>query len=759
MIKINIDRNKFINEKLSYGSEEDNLDNDIHKIKEQLKSHINSANNYCFLMSGYRGVGKTTIIEDLKNEIDSEKNIFVNINISKYEQHHFIMRKLIRSLYEEYISKTKNSILNLFGNRKKFKRQIELLYDRTFYEVTKINSIKRQLNLDINIDIKSTMQTVIKLAIAIASLMITIKYDLNKNITNKNLLELLLTIWCIFETSNLLIGLKYNNHKLNEINRKSLYDDEIAEIKLRETLDELRKLNFNVTIVLDELDKIDNEEEMNKILSELKPLFLSNLSNFIVISGQRLYYKIYNSKTIDDALISNIFTNNIHIPLSKQDSLYRLIDKCIYKDDIENKEIENIKINYINSVILKSNTTLRGFKNIILQDIKFAGEESYIEISEYKKSKIETDSKVLKAIIKVIKKGIDNYDDDIVIKDFFTYQLYLWGKKIQLVGRYQFTKDEIFNFEEEYGKDYPYNCKNKLEELLSDLLNELASEDIKLMEREYQGTKENPTYLYRWLDEVEISEESEMEYISNIKKNFVDDFILVERYLKGIYLSIHYKNKKIIPTYTIIDDLHNLKIITESQFNDLNIYRNLRNNIVHGEPIQDDSIGIMKKANKNIYNMIDYFLEAYLCYLCKRYFDQIKYKIIVDKIESNNIFDIIVSNNDQNGQSFYFITKRIRRNTKKGYTYMITELLDSIYRDRDSHEEKDTIVVLLYIDKFTDEFLEYINEYVHQINSNNKNIKIYNIVHLKEFNIYPYIYEIMLENTNDVKDITMDRED
>lgn len=745
MIKIGIDTKKLIDGEIQFDDKEKYSENNINQVMEQLKYHINNGNNSCFLMSGYRGVGKTTIVDKLEKELSNAQHIFVRVNISKYEQHNFIMRKLIRQLYEEYTKKTQGKINNLYGKRGLFKKQIELLYERTFYEVIQMNSRKRQSNIDISMDVKTTVQSISKLAMAILTLIITTKYDLTKSITNKNLLEILTTLWVIFEGANFATTLKYSGIKSDEINRKSLYDDEIAELKLKNILEELKKLDFKIIIVLDELDKIENEEDMNKILAELKPLFLSNLSNFIVISGQKLYYKIYNSKTVDDALISNIFSRSIHVPLSKNDELYKLIEVCICEEDIKEDYVKKVKDDYINSVILRSNTTIRLLKNIILQDIKWIDGKSYVEISDYKKSKFETDSKILQAIRLVIRKDIESYNDDIVIKDFFTYQLYLWGKKLQLVGREQFSVEDIFDFDKEYGNDYPHNCKNKLIELLVALLNILSSEDIKLMDKDNKGTEDNPIYLYKWLDEVEISEESEMEYMSNMRKSFIDSFILIEKYCRNIYINIIDKSNKYPSMREMINNLFKLEIITYQQCENLKEYSNLRNSIVHGNNMPDYNIDIFRNANREINNNINSLLERYLYYACKQFFNDTMYTIQHVSGELNKVFDLDVITNEPSKQNYFFVIKRISRISRQNYDKRVVEILEEVERVSYYDNKEYIIIILMYIDESTKEFNKYINESIDRINVK-RNIKIYNIVEPMDFNIQGYLEQIIQGN-------------
>lgn len=67
MGKIQIDLKKLTNIKNETINNEF-INSDAEKIIDQLKQHINSGNNSCFLVSGYRGTGKTSAIESLEKK-------------------------------------------------------------------------------------------------------------------------------------------------------------------------------------------------------------------------------------------------------------------------------------------------------------------------------------------------------------------------------------------------------------------------------------------------------------------------------------------------------------------------------------------------------------------------------------------------------------------------------------------------------------------------------------------------------------------
>mgnify|MGYP003290798616 CR=1 FL=1 len=66
-----------------------------------------------------------------------------------------------------------------------------------------------------------------------------------------------------------------------------LYDSEIAEYYVYDELQRIDEQKNNLVFVLDELDKVE-DNELDMIFHDLKPLFLSGNCNFILIAGRNM---------------------------------------------------------------------------------------------------------------------------------------------------------------------------------------------------------------------------------------------------------------------------------------------------------------------------------------------------------------------------------------------------------------------------------------------------------------------------------------
>lgn len=314
--------------KISSSSNIKNIGNSnvaVDEIKEQLMQQLLFGNNSCFLISGYRGTGKTTLIKKLEDEIQDKNYIFVHLNLSKYEDYSLILRKLIREIY---LTLSSSKIYEQIKN-KQLIDNIELLYDHTFYEIFSSSNIKnlKEFNskLEGNFNLKDIVKYLLPL-IAVVLSSLNISFNIFPELLKHSDVGILfLSIcWFIIDGFKLKLEIQKRNSSVEELNRKSLYDNEIAEYHLRNMLEELKKEGIKTIFVFDELDKIENETDMASIISDLKPLLLSDLASFIVISGQKLYYKFINSSVLDDSIMTSIFAKNIHIPLTTNIGLEKL---------------------------------------------------------------------------------------------------------------------------------------------------------------------------------------------------------------------------------------------------------------------------------------------------------------------------------------------------------------------------------------------------------------------------------------------------
>ncbi|MCL7874504.1 P-loop NTPase fold protein [Bacillus altitudinis] len=688
----------------------DNYDIEVGKIKEQLIQHLLFGNNSCLLISGYRGTGKTTLIKKLEEDMQEKNHIFVHLNLSKYEGYSLILRKLIREIYLTLSSSKRYEQIK----NKLLKDKIELLYEHTFHEIFSSSNIKnlKEFNsaLEGNFNLKVIVKNLLPLMIVLLS-SLNISFDIFPKLFNHADVALLLLgiSWFIIDGFKLKLKFQKGNSSLEEINRKSLYDDEIAEYHLRNMLDELKEENIKIIFVFDELDKIENETDMANLISDLKPLLLSDLASFIVISGQKLYYKFINSSLLDDSIMTSIFSKNIHIPLTTNIGLEKLFNSYVIdSSNISHELIEN----YRNSLILNSYKTIRRFNNLILQDIEWDNNESYLYIDESNLDSYKTDSIILEILTQIIETNIDSSDYDSGVKDFLTYQLFIWVKKMKLKGKTYFSNTEVFNFEDDYSEQYPVWTKFQLNEMCNVLMNSLL--DRNLLEKKAINDDEE-TY-YKWTIQADIKIEGISNNQSQGKIKFLENMIEIEKYCRDILIDLEgnnhrYSNQSLMK---LVEKLVNIGVIGESWLSNKNkdLYK-LSNKIRHGQTLSiKESDDITQNANY-IRSLIYDLIEGYCFYIINRYLTGFGY----DVNNSMYRFDIIAENNKLGDIIFEIKYRNISSSNDIDIAYRLIHLLI----EYNSKTQKRNKLVLFWFSKESRKAFEKFNEAIYKVVINEYN--------------------------------------
>lgn len=433
-----------------------------------LVQDIKFGNPTCYLVSGYRGAGKSSFIKKVETEIKNSKGttlddgknkpeevrkkkiIFVHTNFSRYQNQTFLLRKLIRGLYQNLISdenitdfkKLKEDESKL-DEDKKIAMLIEKLYEKTFHEVvhSSSNQTKREIIDEWKIDI-------IELA---GLLMVFLMTILNIRFNWLDVSGFINSIAIIgsgiiaFKKIYSLTQIIRNTQaESNEFQRKTLYDDEIADYHFFNVIKGLSAKDFKIVFVLDELDKVE-EEQVNNLIKEMKPYLVSGVASFIVVAGQQLYYKYYSSETTDDAPLTTLFSRVIHIPLMSIFEFPALFSKML----ISNKgafpplNFPNEWKSYVDFLIFKSKRVPRKFINLIHQNIFWENGKAYLE-NNINDSQLKTYQDILDRIYKIDDKEISAKFSG-ALRDYYNMQLFIQAEKILSMSskNFFFTKRDI----------------------------------------------------------------------------------------------------------------------------------------------------------------------------------------------------------------------------------------------------------------------------------------------------------------------------
>lgn len=398
---------------------------------ERLKQMISNEVNICTIVTGYRGTGKTSFIRNLLSSVEEEnKNVLaIHVNASTYTTYPVFLKRVIREIYLKYTEKYREAPEN-----------IRLTYLHTFYNMTdRISSGEKEENRGTKkwgVQCTFYLEKLIQMICEQGVLVTLLSYIIWGPITG--CIGLLIVILAMgigsFEFS-----FKGSKSKENIKQKESatfietLYDDEIAEYHFFHALEMIRKQEKKqIVFVIDELDKIEKEEALERLFFELKPLLLSGYGNFILIAGRMMDDYLSSGIDQEDSVISSIFSSEIYIPLATVDEL-----KVFW----EHFDKTSTETDYVNSKILASKGVMRKFINEIVRDIEWEDGKPCIEILDDKESGYSG------KMINIIKKfeEIFHENDDEKQRDRYLFQLYDWIDALEKKKTGTINVQEILN--------------------------------------------------------------------------------------------------------------------------------------------------------------------------------------------------------------------------------------------------------------------------------------------------------------------------
>lgn len=295
-------------------------------IVENLKSRIKYSKGGAFLITGLRGVGKTTLVKRAISELQSKEMVYLSvyINLSKEFEYRDILFEIVRRLYETI----KDSKL-MYEINDNIWNQIVLAYSRTSMAISKRNMIGA---------------------------------DTEFSIENQQLLKrILLKSRVSFQAAEEASFLAYSQN-----------DIEHDLIRIIELLHDYKAKKIKVIIIFDELDKITPSKSGNnffeKILSGLKSIICSVDAISIFIGGVDLYQKWNDDTAKIDSLYDSIFSWHQYVPCiwDAMESLFDLLTEKEFVYQVLEEEFQFICRNKYSNIIkpsFKSFLTYLNFKS------------------------------------------------------------------------------------------------------------------------------------------------------------------------------------------------------------------------------------------------------------------------------------------------------------------------------------------------------------------------------------------------------------
>lgn len=434
-------------------------------IIEQLSLELQYANPTTFLVSGYRGVGKTSLINGLIAKV-GDRILTVRINLSKYTSYPLLIKNIIRELFISFdvIVGEKQPVIH---------KEFKLLYDRTFHDIVNATNLTKGNKLESVAKAEFNLKKLLPYAFTIFS-----AAGIYANFIPDNLLRVILfsasVIWLCLNSFTFGRSKTLSEGLNEEESKKTLYDDDIAEHHLFTVLKRLRDAKIGVAIAFDEMDKIEKEEDLNKIVNDIKPLLLSGFANFFIISGQSMIYQFEKSKVMEDQVISTLFSKNIHVPFLRYPDLKKFCLAIIADDELKSSELVNI---FLDSQILHSSRIPRKLINLLRSRIIWQGSKAYIEISPQEEAGLIKDSRLVSSLTQVLDNKLPQIIEDKIKLDFFTAQIHIWIAKMKLFSYAKFRMSTIVDAESYKGK-YPEEYLLELDNVRELLIDEMLENKI-----------------------------------------------------------------------------------------------------------------------------------------------------------------------------------------------------------------------------------------------------------------------------------------
>ena len=340
--------------------------------KVRIQGLIRNNVNFSAIVYGYRGTGKTTFVDNILKDFQGKK-VIIRFNATNYDSYPKFLKRFIRELYLAVGKVNDNSDVQ-FENLKN-------IYKHTFFNVTeslkeenidattrtKAWSFFSEASYEKTIDIFSLVLFLISAASTIMDERLTFGSYVMKFLQCAAMSIPIIVLNCLIK-----FVFKFSYEKKNSSTEEtkktkteeSLYDDEIAEYHVFRELEKISNENGKVIFVLDELDKL-SDDDIKKVIRDLKPIILSEHIISILVAGKN-YEKFLEGEQDDtDGIAGNLFSQKIYVPLA--DSVRA--DSIIRSMFIAGADELNERVNYINEKIIMAEGVIRNMINLIIHDI------------------------------------------------------------------------------------------------------------------------------------------------------------------------------------------------------------------------------------------------------------------------------------------------------------------------------------------------------------------------------------------------------
>jgi hypothetical protein len=461
----------------------------------------------CYLISGFRGTGKSSLINAAVNKASNAaikydtsnpdsnndvKTLVISwaVNVGDAPKSDVLLRRLIRGFTQESINCVEKVKLNLektapskqekkenlfqnlaisLGLGKEITdsqteadtllEELRLAHNRTFYNVTETkNDDQSQLSVATRIfgfDFAKFFPWVV-------SVITFLGFSFNIGTVIKafdgwawSLIAIFVLVAALvvflLSSYNLTRKLERTRVKKENLETKTLYDEEIAETNFLRLLSEVKKRVPNIckqdsheirevriVCVIDEVDKIEDSDALDKLLPMLKNILLSGRAFFVLAAGKQTYYDtVMATRTQEDDVLSSLFTQVITMPIFSATEIRGVYKRIIPFDDPNYKPLldygtkDKEKIGLFCSLLnLQARGVARRFLSQFRRYVRWKGELCSLALPEIDEKELWLYFVLEQALEDVVNKHIRKSDIEEGEQDFLQYRLFIYVLKM-----------------------------------------------------------------------------------------------------------------------------------------------------------------------------------------------------------------------------------------------------------------------------------------------------------------------------------------
>jgi Cdc6-like AAA superfamily ATPase len=370
----------------------------VTRIREhnQLKDFVFRRKDGAILVSGRRGVGKTSTVtyavQSVDTDIDCRKLLRIFVNAANfevkesvgenkptlqtlYDYKRILLQSLIRRLYK---AATDNHSIS---ENAKLKVKIDELYrkavakeaiaeKKTLESGTQRALIRKELLMNIGLSKK-----LVGIPISFISSLVLALRPIPELGAANTIISLLIAIvpsavlaisWGMQRTNTIQTEIEENASTLYK------YDTNVTtlESELEDCLNELTDEKYKVVFIIDELDKLE-ETDVIAIITILKTLFNQSSALFILISERDIYNKIISSEGDIRPKEYTLFTHRIFLQRPLFTEMERFIDNIIKDRTTEELALDKEYRIFRNYICYASRTDFFDLYQIVRDYIRY----------------------------------------------------------------------------------------------------------------------------------------------------------------------------------------------------------------------------------------------------------------------------------------------------------------------------------------------------------------------------------------------------